>query len=446
MAKNWKTGALFAAGLVVGVAAGVAAVIGLGQGHGPARAHAPSVMGASAGLEPMVTPGPAPRCADLTPLLGKSPDGDGRENLQAAAGSSAIEISNVLLKGKEASAGDRPRDAEVLFLNACRSAQAMRDGDVPAADAQYQLARHYANAAAFGAPRSRELYERANRLYGASFQTYRTRLGAEHEKTRFAREGLITVQQVTGVLTPLPGPAVAEDRPAAAPAPASETVAAAPTAPPEPVPAPVAVTPAAAPRAAPAAAPARPAEQVASANPAGPVAAAKPEAVTAPTASAAAAAAPRTTSPSFNCAQARSTTEKLICGDEELARMDRDLGRLHQRAKQAAADPRAFQRNSDAEWQRREDTCTDRDCLRAWYAERRQELSAAAEAARPAARAPRPDGARSSESTADAASPAPRRAAREEPAGSRTPVGTASGDVGTATGSAGGSTAEMGSN
>jgi uncharacterized protein len=85
----------------------------------------------------------------------------------------------------------------------------------------------------------------------------------------------------------------------------------------------------------------------------------------------------RKTNPSFDCARARSTTEKLICGDEELARMDRELGGLHQRAKQAAADPRAFQRESDAQWQRREDTCRDADCLRRWYAQRRQDLATA---------------------------------------------------------------------
>ena len=100
----------------------------------------------------------------------------------------------------------------------------------------------------------------------------------------------------------------------------------------------------------------------------------------------------RTTQPSFNCAQARSVPEKLICGDEELARLDRETGRLHQRARQAADDPRAFQRNSDAEWQQREQTCRDKDCLRAWYARRQQELSeqVAQAPARPAAVAPAP--------------------------------------------------------
>jgi uncharacterized protein len=118
----------------------------------------------------------------------------------------------------------------------------------------------------------------------------------------------------------------------------------------------------------------------------------------------------RTTSPSFNCAYARSTTEKLICADEELARLDRELGGIHQRAKQAAPDKRAFQRESDAEWKRREETCRDRECLRNWYAERRQELSAAAASPRPA---PAP----------------PRRVQRAEPAEIMLPPATASGSA-----------------
>jgi hypothetical protein len=135
----------------------------------------------------------------------------------------------------------------------------------------------------------------------------------------------------------------------------------------------------------------------------------------------------RRTSPSFDCAKARSTTEKLICGDEDLARMDRELGGMHQRAKQAAADARAFQRNSDAEWQKREATCRDTDCLRRWYAQRRQDLSTAparvadkpAEAAQPVAQAaPRP------------AAPRPRSAAPQGPSEVTIAPGVASGDSG----------------
>lgn len=460
MAMNWKTGTLFAAGLALGVAAGVAGVLSLNDGAAPASASPTSAMGAPAAAKARATPvvagGPGPRCTELTPLLAKGPDGDGKESLQkAAASAGASDISALLLKGKEAAAGERPRDAEILFLNACRTAQAANAGGLPAADAQYQLARHYANAAAFGAAQPKELYERANRLYGASLQIYEARHGASHERTKFAREGLITVQQVTGVLPPLPAPAVAQAKPAA-PAPAPQVVAAAPApaapvaapapvaqpapapvakaAPaPEPVPAPV-VQAALAPAPKPAPAPVAKATPAPTSPAPAPAAARVPEkeqvaaAPVKPAPETTPAPAPRrTTSPSFNCAQARSTTEKLICDDEELARMDRDLGRLHQRAKEAAPDRRAFQRASDAEWQQREDTCRDRECLRNWYAERRQELSAAAEAPRPVAR---PEPAVRAPAPVERAEPV-RRAQRPEPVEIALPPGTASGNAGT---------------
>jgi hypothetical protein len=80
--------------------------------------------------------------------------------------------------------------------------------------------------------------------------------------------------------------------------------------------------------------------------------------------------------PSFDCARARSTSEKIICADPELSRLDRDLGRLHARARDAAPDPAAFKRQSDAQWFQRERSCRDRDCLLRWYAMRREQLTA----------------------------------------------------------------------
>ena len=85
---------------------------------------------------------------------------------------------------------------------------------------------------------------------------------------------------------------------------------------------------------------------------------------------------PERVAPSFDCAKARSTSEKMICADPELSRLDRDLGRLHARASSAAPDPAAFKRQSDAQWFQRERTCRDRDCLLRWYAQRREQLTA----------------------------------------------------------------------
>jgi uncharacterized protein len=78
--------------------------------------------------------------------------------------------------------------------------------------------------------------------------------------------------------------------------------------------------------------------------------------------------------PSFDCAKARSRTERLICSDRQLAQLDRELGRLHARARTAAEDPADFKRRSDTEWSRREATCATRACLLAWYAQRRVQL------------------------------------------------------------------------
>ncbi len=84
-------------------------------------------------------------------------------------------------------------------------------------------------------------------------------------------------------------------------------------------------------------------------------------------------AAPR---PSFDCARARSTNERLICGDAQLARLDRALGALHQRARAAAPDAAAFQAASARAWREREQRCRDRACLLAWFDERRTQLQA----------------------------------------------------------------------
>lgn len=78
--------------------------------------------------------------------------------------------------------------------------------------------------------------------------------------------------------------------------------------------------------------------------------------------------------PSFDCAKARSTTERLICADPELARLDRDLGRVHAQAKRATPDPLDFKRENDDEWRLRESVCRDKDCLLEWYGHRKQQL------------------------------------------------------------------------
>ncbi len=279
--------------------------------------------------------GPKPRTTcPLRPTLGTSGDKDGQFLPPAElTGKTASDIAPLLQAGKEAAAAGQRRDAEVAFLTACRIADAVQGPvSVEAADARYQLGRHYAavverSAGSAPEPERQQLRQLAQAFYADSLQGYRARLGEKHEKSVFAAEGLEALQQG------------ATQAAGAAAAPAPAPAAAAPTA-----------RPAAPPRA--------------------PTVRAEPVEAPAPRPSTGVA----TARPSFDCAKARSTPEKLICRDAELAQLDRDLGRLHARAKAAAPDPAAFRRQNDAEWRRREANCRDRECLLQWYTHRRQQL------------------------------------------------------------------------
>jgi len=85
---------------------------------------------------------------------------------------------------------------------------------------------------------------------------------------------------------------------------------------------------------------------------------------------------PLTSHPSFDCSRARSAAEHLICGDPELSELDASLARIYREAKRTAPDKAAFAKESRDEWRRREATCTDKQCLLAWYARRRTQLTA----------------------------------------------------------------------
>lgn len=314
VARRYK-GTLFAAGLLLGAAVGAAAVfLSLQRAATPdvrvrptataaARNEASPQAVKAVARAPAAAATVAARC-DFAPVLSKSGRDDGQERLQARpSGGSAGDVGRLILSGKEAAASGRVRDAEIAFLNACRSAERVQHAEgTPLADAMYQLGRHYGNVAQSGGSRKPELVQRARLLYTASLQAYRGRYGEGHEKTRFARQGLAA----------LPASAAAVKTAKAEKLETVETVEK------EPKPA---------------------------------------------------------VEPSFDCRRARSTPEKIICADEELARMDRDLGRLHARAEAAAPDRGAFKRRNDAEWARREATCRDRECLLRWYAERRDQLA-----------------------------------------------------------------------
>lgn len=356
MASRGRTGTLFVAGIVLGAAVGGWAALSLHSGEGtrvatrapvpatpsarPANAPAKAIVAAApAAPAPRQEAAVAVHC-DFSPMVGKSRSGDGQERLAAKpAGATEDEVASRILTGKEAAASGRARDAETAFLDACRKAETLRSPKgTPVADAMYQLGRHYGNLALAGAAKKPELLRRSRLLYTASLQAYRARYGEKHEKTRFAQQGLARLPQgATAVASSAP------PRKASTPVPAK----ASPVEPPRTEPAEAAHTEP--PRTEPAKAP----------PPDVPAATGEPSA---------------RARPSFDCARARSTPEKIICSDQELSRLDRELGRLHAQAEAVARDRAAFKRQNDAEWLRREATCRDRACLQDWYAHRRDQL------------------------------------------------------------------------
>ena len=269
------------------------------------------------------------------------------------SGTVATDTTRFIVAGKEAAVAGRPRDAEVAFLMACRVADKFRGtGSVESADAKYQLAWHYewlarAGGLAAGANRA-ELLKRADGLYSDSLKVYLARFGQNHEKARFAADGLAAVQQILANGPPIQRSSPAIGRPAEA------TVARK------------------------ASQPASPTGQRISRTAHAPVPKPQPGGVelaqAAPSAGRQPGAAQRPR-PSFDCSKARSVPEKMICSDAELARVDRELGRVYAQAKSSASNSPAFQRQNNAEWRRRESTCRDRDCLLRWYAHRRDQLS-----------------------------------------------------------------------
>ncbi|WP_345810976.1 hypothetical protein AAGS40_09230 [Paraburkholderia sp. PREW-6R] len=80
---------------------------------------------------------------------------------------------------------------------------------------------------------------------------------------------------------------------------------------------------------------------------------------------------------SFDCSKGRSLTEKMICHDPVLSKLDDTLGRLYWKARRQQMHPserRAFIADSDSKWAWREAHCLDMSCVGAWYAARIGEL------------------------------------------------------------------------
>lgn len=77
---------------------------------------------------------------------------------------------------------------------------------------------------------------------------------------------------------------------------------------------------------------------------------------------------------SFDCNRGRSLTEKMICNDPALSKLDDTLGHLYWKARRQVSDRRAFLTDSDSKWAWREANCRDAVCLGTWYATRIEEL------------------------------------------------------------------------
>jgi uncharacterized protein len=83
--------------------------------------------------------------------------------------------------------------------------------------------------------------------------------------------------------------------------------------------------------------------------------------------------------PSFDCGKASLEAERLVCGDSELARADRDLAAAFATAmSQWPAEDQAREHNAQRRWLEERNACTEganaRDCLRSSYQKRLIEL------------------------------------------------------------------------
>jgi uncharacterized protein YecT (DUF1311 family) len=79
--------------------------------------------------------------------------------------------------------------------------------------------------------------------------------------------------------------------------------------------------------------------------------------------------------PSFDCAQMKTTVEKLICGDEELATLDRDMNKLYMTVRKESSDSKTLQSEQRAWLLNSRNVCADRLCLISSYRLRINELS-----------------------------------------------------------------------
>lgn len=339
MNGDWHKVGFFAAGLAIGAVA--TATLVLGPYSPGARNRA---LAKPAAVQPAAVTFRGAECP-MEPVAVAAGNKDGRYLMPAElSGYSTTEPNVFVAMGKEAASAGRAHDAEIAYLMACRVADRFKGaGSVAAADARYELARYYAQLAGTApkdAPNCGELLRRAELMYSDSYHLYRASYGDSHERAREAAQGLSGVRQT---LMAQAGITAAQATPATSNANA---------------------------------APAQPqAAVIASDNAAGPpsVPMAKPHARPLqpdkirerPTQRKVAS---RAVPASPACASARTRSEKLICSDSELARLDREVSHLEARSRNAHRD--------EEDWRRREASCRDRACLLRVFSSRRSQLMA----------------------------------------------------------------------
>lgn len=81
---------------------------------------------------------------------------------------------------------------------------------------------------------------------------------------------------------------------------------------------------------------------------------------------------------SFDCVKARSETEKMICGNAELIKLDEDLARAYARATANPAD-REFVREWQRTWLSAREACGAPDCMKPAYVAQISDLNERAE-------------------------------------------------------------------
>lgn len=344
MGNDWRLVGYFAAGLAIGAVATATLVMGpYAPGRNKSHAEPAARQAAMAVFRGAECP--------LAPVALVAGAQDGRYRMPAdLSGYSTTDPRVFLAMGGEAASAGRAHDAEIAYLMACRVADRYRGpGSAASADARFELARHYgalAQGANKDAAQCGEMLMRAETLYSDSLQLYRASHGAQHEKSRQAAQGLADVRQV-----------LMAQAGAAPVTPASPAVAAAGPAAPAESPAPLAQQPRG--------------DMATSPSPAGPAAKPQGRAVQLDKASPSTPQrrlVARQARPSPACAAARTAAERLICSDAELARLDRELGHLQARARNAW--------KFEDEWRRREASCQDRACLLRVFSQKRSQLLA----------------------------------------------------------------------